>query len=179
MMTPYAWDPLGLQGKLYPFICDCVDMRNELLYYRLKIMRLMNGEVTFKHIIRLLHSFLCIEWIEEKGTLPPVNIFAMALWKNKDMEMAFFNILDEYKKVNVTHADMSRKNEYKFLMDAIRSRLETMENDKNYYREYQWEKIQQNKEIVKRINKVVFMSMDSAPQIKGEKHIKWNDLIAM
>lgn len=76
-LSPYLWDPYGLQNKLLPLINSLFIKEYELMYH-LKFMEKYLGEfhkegkIIAKSYLYLLHSALTIDWCLRKNGHPPI-----------------------------------------------------------------------------------------------------------
>lgn len=103
-MSPYIWDPYGLQSRLMPLINQIFIKEYEIIYHRSIIEKhieeLHNEEIVAKNYLYAIHAAATIHWSFEYGIQPPVDMQTLlcGVGEKKIWERAF-NILYESRNL--------------------------------------------------------------------------------
>ncbi|WP_122642470.1 DNA polymerase beta superfamily protein [Luxibacter massiliensis] len=177
-MTPYAWDPLGLKGKISHDLLSCMNLQNELLYHYNLIDKLINNKINEKvlsarEVSRLLHAFFSIKWIKEKNELPPLNILSL-LSITPDQKVRNFyveNLINDYKHMDKDEIlDVEKKwkksEGYAHLMGRVFHMYEKM---KPGYADmdYDFSSLTSNKKFVDNILHTIHWSYKKIPYVEN------------
>lgn len=74
MLSPYTWDPYGLQAKILPLISNNVKERY-LLQYNLQLLNKYYNtleDIVLKDYLYSIYSAAAIEWVVQRHIFPPV-----------------------------------------------------------------------------------------------------------
>lgn len=111
MMSPYSWDPYGLQSKLMPLINKIFHREYEMRYHK-NVLEKYCGEwgaekVITKSYLYSVHAAATIEWSLKYNEQPPVDLQTLLLglqryhvWKEAK------GILDEARALTVKETDV-------------------------------------------------------------------------
>lgn len=176
MLTPYAWDPLGLQEKLRYYILKCVNLKNEKIWHYSNIKGKYKADVAFKNVIKIIYHLLSIEWMEEKKTFPPINVLGMIYEVIEGKKLFNHEIVSDFVYVNKYHNDFTcGDRKYKELMDYLENKYFdlTQEYEK---KEYDLQYFEANGSYVKKIQEILKISKVIVPQYEREDFLNYQDL---
>ncbi len=100
MMSPYVWDPYGLQNKLVPYINTFFSKYYAVKYYLMQIENQMSmgneKQILLKRYLYAVHAACSIEWVIKNATMPPVYLRTLYLTAQND------NVEKEIEKLIAT-----------------------------------------------------------------------------
>lgn len=131
MMSPYVWDPYGLQNKLVPYINTFFSKYYAVKYYLMQIENQMSmgneKQILLKRYLYAVHAACSIEWVINNATMPPVylrTLYLVAQNDNVEKEIEkliatmhgeadkLLGVSKEIKQMHQTHATiLTSKNE--------------------------------------------------------------------
>ncbi len=178
LSTPYAWDPLGLQGKLYYNLQKCMDSDNEKLYHFKIMERIFKERVyTQREALRLMHAMLSIQWIEDKKTIPPVNIIGMIEQMDLENKQVFSNLIEKLNCANSKGELIPNDDVDLFKIQQLASNsFERLILNGYNTKDYDFKCYNRNSKIVDRMIETVNLSYNCLPQIEQEEYLRAEDI---
>ena len=180
LLSPYAWDPLGLQEKLRFDICKCINYENELLYH-FKILEKIftdnNSMNTQKRVLRLLHATLSIGFIEKYHLVPAINILSLISQFPSANRKLYYRFLTTVNEANKEKRYISQYNDDMIEIERLAERCYRKYCEIGYKKkDYDFSYCTNNSDIVNTMIDTVNYSCVNVPQIESEPFLSYENI---
>ena len=103
MMSPYTWDPYGLQNKIVPYINSFFNKEYAIRYYLEQLNNHLTmgneKEILIKKYLYALHAACSLEWVMTYNSMPPVYLKTLSMGiKNGAVKLEIDNLIESMKK---------------------------------------------------------------------------------
>lgn len=130
MMSPYVWDPYGLQNKIVPYINTFFSKYYAVKYYLMQMENQLSmgneKKILLKRYLYAVHAACSIEWVIKNATIPPVYLRSLYLVvQNDDVKKEIEKLIVEMNRKADKMRDVSKE------MDQMHQTHTTILTSKN------------------------------------------------
>lgn len=173
-LSPYAWDPYGIQVKVIKLLDRIINLDYEISFY----VNYLNDNISHLENIRqclyLGHAAMSILWIEHEGTLPPIGIDVMLRHFDNRLSCNLKKIYSIYQKNMLEDAHTIEEGDdadiaslYKNIQQDL---LQIIKRNKKHFPlvlNLQKKDFTNNRIICNQIRDIVFDAVHNRLEVKG------------
>lgn len=104
-LSPYTWDPYGIQNKITPTIQTVFNCKYACHYHEREYQKYLdksNDRIIIKNYLYLIHSILSIDWILKYHNFPPVYMRSLlTVLENKKIKREIEKIM--YESIEISN----------------------------------------------------------------------------
>ncbi|MCM1251843.1 MAG: nucleotidyltransferase domain-containing protein [Clostridium sp.] len=107
-LSPYTWDPYGLQSKIVPLM-QKIFFKQYFIHYHKNILdkNASNDEiVNAKEYLNILYSALAISWADKYNEFPPIYIECLLTNSPVEIQQLAFQLINKVKQKTRVHLSM-------------------------------------------------------------------------